>query len=69
MFSNLTDGQVNEIEKMIKEAYEEGWEDGYEYDAIYSDMYLDWDRSLAKNESCHVVAEKFMKASPMVCVD
>lgn len=60
MFDNLSDEQIAQIEEMIKSAYMEGWEDN---DGVYTNCTLnaDWDRSLAKNESCHIVAGKFMK--------
>lgn len=74
MFSNLTDEQVETIEKMIQDAYIEGWDDADEH--AEGDSWgrnnirrEDWDMSLAKNESCHVVAEKFMKSSSMVSGD
>lgn len=63
MFENLSGEQIEEIEKMIKSAYKEGWQAGNlccrEVGATFADHWYD---SLAKNESCHVVAEKFMKA-------
>lgn len=59
MFDNLSDEQISHIEEMIKYAYEEGYRD-----SVYSDgcaLEKDWDRSLAKNESCHIVAGKIMQ--------
>lgn len=59
-FNNLTNEQVEWLEKKIYQAYAEGWED--------SDKYKDhldksWSESLAKNDTYHTLAERFMKCA------
>lgn len=54
-FNNLTNEQVEWLEQKIEEAYEEGVDD---------DRYNcggDFSGSLAKNDTCHILAERFMK--------
>lgn len=60
MFESLTDEQVREIERMLKEAYEEGYVDAEVY-WTKSGVEIDWEFSLAKNQSCRLIASKFMK--------
>lgn len=71
MFSNLTDEQVETIEKMIQDAYVEGWHDADDHGNRRELAYRqeDWEMSLAKNESCHVVAGKFMKSVGLGALD
>jgi len=59
-FDNLTNEQIEWLEQKIYEAYDEGWTD--------SDNYKDhldnsWKESLAKNQTCHILAERFMVPS------
>lgn len=58
-FNNLTDEQITWLEGKIQEAYEEGYSDGYyEMQGDYQEDSFDF--SLAKNETCHIIAERYM---------
>lgn len=57
-FDNLTDEQVEWLEKKIEEAYEEGV-----YDAQHDCIGEGFSESLAKNLTCHMLAMRFMKSS------
>tara|TARA_R110001592_G_C13193003_1_gene753546 strand:+ start:18945 stop:19142 length:198 start_codon:yes stop_codon:yes gene_type:complete len=56
-FNNLTNEQVEWLEQKIKEAYEEGADDEHDHHR-YGTTFSE---SLAKNETCHILAERFMK--------
>jgi hypothetical protein len=58
-FNNLTNEQVEWLEQKIKEAYEEGV-----YDSAVScgEPVGDWGGSMAKYDTCHFLAERFMKS-------
>jgi hypothetical protein len=57
-FSNLTNDQIAWLEGKIKEAYDEGIYDSEI--SSYGEPVGDWDGSLAKNSTCHILAERFM---------
>jgi len=57
-FNNLTNEQVEWLEQKIEEAYEEGVYDSW---ISCGEPVGDWDNSVAKNETCHILAERFMK--------
>jgi hypothetical protein len=62
-FNNLTNEQVVWLEQKIKQAYNEGLSDS-RYgisDEDWTDED-DWLMSLAKNQTCHILAERFMKS-------
>ena len=64
-FSNLTDDQIEWLEESVKDAYREGYRDGwYNWGDEDGDLYKDTERelseSLAKNSTCHILAERFM---------
>ena len=54
-FNNLTNEQVEWLEQKIKEAYEEGACDQADF------RHSEFSESLAKNDTCHILAERFMK--------
>lgn len=58
-FNNLTDEQITWLEGKIKEAYEEGFDDGcFTYQD--SSVSVGFSESLAKNETCHILAARYM---------
>lgn len=54
-FNNLTNEQIEWLEQKVKEAYEEGVYDQAEF------RHSEFSESLAKNDTCHILAERFMK--------
>jgi hypothetical protein len=67
-FSNLTNEQIGYLEARLKEAYTEGYIDGWhnwseDEDCLHIDMEKEFSESLAKNQSCHTLAARFMKPS------
>lgn len=55
-FNNLTNEQVEWLEQKIKDAYNEGALDVCEF------SNANFSESLAKNETCCILAERFMKS-------
>ncbi|AHK11299.1 hypothetical protein S14_190 [Shewanella sp. phage 1/4] len=64
-FSNLTDEQIEWLESKVKEAYVEGWNDCDTSIGgnLYSNTVSEFDNSVAKNQTCHILAERYMKPS------
>lgn len=62
-FNNLTNEQVEWLEQKIREAYEEG---AYDYGVSWGEPFGDWDGSMAKNDTCHILSERFMKCVEVV---
>ena len=58
-FDNLTNEQIAWLEGKVEEAYEEGYSDGY-YDMEGYYQGDSFDFSLAKNQTCHILAERYM---------
>lgn len=64
-FDNLTDEQITWLESKIQEAYEEGYEDCHlnkpdHWHHGRCDSSDDYDSSLAKNETRHILVARYM---------
>lgn len=65
-FSNLTNEQIEWLEAKLKDAYTEGYFDGWHNENyLHSDMEKEFSESLTKNQTCHLLAERFMKPSKL----
>ncbi|AHK11598.1 hypothetical protein S140_191 [Shewanella sp. phage 1/40] len=65
-FSNLTDEQIEWLEAKLKDAYVEGYTDAYCTYGEDEDILpttQEFSESLAKNQTCHILAERYMKPS------